>query len=209
MNFFIKINILIFLFSVSAYAETSKHYTSIEGFLRDQQTIRVVAVAEGGYGHLAATANLMNHVRKDLGFKGTFEVIYPQMDFEKMAILFHLPSNAENVYEDKKNKIRFIKLEEQIKRFQNSNIPLVPLGISAAASDDDALCKWAHLSFNDNDTAMCRNVAKLLNVKIYASITHDPHNKNYTGSLFQIGDKSVLGNHAVDLPDWSPESWHP
>lgn len=195
MKYIITCATLLFSLSIlSAYSETRshQHYTSVEDLIKDQKQIRIVAVAVGGYGHLSATASMMAHLREKIGFQGTYEVIYPNMDMTKVATIFNLPAHLPDVYEDQKNNIRFIKLEEEIRRYQNNEIEPVLLGMSAAADDDDAICRWATIPLSKNDTTMCRNVAKLLNVNIYASVTHDPHNKNYAGSLFQQGDEFFL-----------------
>lgn len=167
-------------------------YSSVLQMIQDQKIIRIVAIKVGGFGHLAATETVMAKLRLQMGFQGTFEVIYPNDEMNSVATIFNLPNNLPDVYDDTENKIRFIKLNEQIKRIKNNEVELVMLGMSGAADDEDSTCVWTTLPLNDNDIMMCRNVAKLLNVSIYASVTHDPHNKDYQGSYFQRGDEFFL-----------------
>ncbi|MEO8402101.1 MAG: hypothetical protein ABI597_09965 [Gammaproteobacteria bacterium] len=189
-----KIIILLLSLSVfSIHADTyNMKYSSIEDFVSDQKTIRIFGVAVGNFGHLAATANVMTHVRQ-LGFKGTFEIIYPDMDLQSVTTLFNLPPQVPDIYEDETNKIRFIKLGEYIKRLKDNAVEPVTLGMSGAADDDDSACAWAgNTPLNNTDTLMCRNVAKLLNVKIYASVTHT-NDHPFVPPMFQeFGDEFFL-----------------
>ena len=183
------------------------NYTSVDSFIQSQKIIRIMAVAVGNYGHLAATHTLMNNLRMKLQFNGTFEVVYPRMDVYKMSVIFGFPNTVEDIYEDEKNKIKFITLEKHREKLKNKQVKPAILGMSACADDAESVCTWiSHLvTLSSDDTDICRNVAKLLNVDVYASLTHDPHHKHYQGTMFQRGDQIFLTDddksYLVTKPD--------
>lgn len=117
-----------------SFAANNKHYSSTEAFVTDQKIIRVVLDYAGSFGNEAATLNVMNRLRQ-MGFKGTFEFIYPDNGTSKVTMLFNLPKDIPDVYEyqDKQNnKIVFIKISEYIRRLTHGLITPTTLGITGA-----------------------------------------------------------------------------
>lgn len=54
---------------------TDRHEQAIRQFLSQQTTIRVLISAANGFGHQAASLNLMTRLR-ELGYENEFEVLY-------------------------------------------------------------------------------------------------------------------------------------
>jgi hypothetical protein len=166
---------------------------SIEDFVQAQQTIRILAVKVGGYGHLAATQTVMGKLRNELGFQGTFEVIHPKMDTQAVNLLFN---------DEPEDRTQFVTIEEHILRTRQQKVEPLTLGMSGSGDDNESPCKWITLKMGQNETALCQNVADLLNVAVYASVTHHPYLRMY---MFQSGDLIYLPKqdkrYVVTQPD--------
>jgi hypothetical protein len=132
-----KKSFLVFLLILSqpySLCYAKQQYTSVEDFIATQKTIRVVFIDQGGFGDMAASANVMARLReKEMGgFSGLFEAIYEDdaVSLRDMSILFNLPPNVPDVYYDTKTNTRFIKAGEFVRRSQLNQNERVTLAIS-------------------------------------------------------------------------------
>lgn len=168
-----------------------KSQESIEEFVQAQQTIRILAVKVGGYGHLAGTQTVMQKLRADFGFTGTFEVVYPRMDEEAVNVIF-----------ENSHRTELVTLEDHVSRTRQQKTEPLTLGMSGSGDDNESPCKWISVKMGKHESTQCRNVAELLNVAVYASVTHHPYGRGYA---FQSGDLIYLPKHdkrfVVTKPD--------
>ncbi len=116
------------LFSITSFAATTQ---SPEDYITSQQIIRIYIENAAGYGDQAASMNAMAHIRK-LGFRGRFEVIYPNdvLTKKKVVTLFGLPTDIPGDYIDTEKNNRFINSAEQIIRIQQNQLPPISLAIN-------------------------------------------------------------------------------
>jgi len=131
-----------------------RDFTLVGDIIRNQCTVRMAFDDAAGFGDLVASIHVMTHLR-ELGFQGVFEVIYPEISIDRLTILFDLPANVPGTFEDTKNKIRFIKLNEFISRIKDHKVDQVTLGMTGALFPG-----WA-------DTPKNQNFADFLNVKAF------------------------------------------
>lgn len=173
-------------------------FGSDEEFIRAQKTIRINAVQVGNFGHLSATQTVMETLREELGFMGRFEVIYPKGDAKGISVIFNLPSGIPHTFHHEPSRTTFITLEEHNSRNLKGETEPLTLGMSGSADDHESPCTFTAIK----GPAECRNVAKLLNVDVYASVTHHPSGRSYA---FQPGDLIYLRNdnhrYIVSKPD--------
>jgi hypothetical protein len=106
---------------------------SLVDFLKLDQIIRIYSNTGAGFGNQAANANLLRRI-SNMGFKGTFEFIYPEAVREKIQYLFNLPPNIPDVYQG--DGILFYSLEAHLTRYINCTLPRVMLAMTGAWDDD-------------------------------------------------------------------------
>jgi hypothetical protein len=126
--------IFVSLCGVASHAAPSKHYESPEDFVVKQNIIRACIGNGPNFGDQAATMNVMNRLRQ-LGFQGTYEVIYDVNSVAKVITLFGLPANLPSVYEDKEKKIKFFELKAHRARLEKELVDFVDLGVSVGKAD--------------------------------------------------------------------------
>lgn len=131
---FIFLIILIFSHGAVSYAAPLEHYDSPENFVSRQKIIRACIGNGPNFGDQAATMNVMNRLRQ-LGFEGTYEVIYDVKSVSKVITLFGLPENLPSIYEDTTNKIKFFELKAHRDRLEKGIVDFANLGISVGKAD--------------------------------------------------------------------------
>jgi len=157
--------LIIFIFVVNLAGNLSygnlASPAEIERFLQQQTTIQIFADNSGGFGNLAAADNVMLRLSQ-LGFNGTFEVIYPISIKSNLSQLFNLPSDFSDDYKDTTRHVRFIALESYMDHNNHMNEPeKLELGFSAngaptpcdkatSLSDYAATCDFKFLAYIDN-----------------------------------------------------------
>lgn len=170
----------------SAHAQPLQKSATPKEFLINQETVRILANGGIGFGDLASSANVMIHLRQ-IGFEGTFEIIYSGKS--TVISMFDLPSSLPNVYEDTKNKRRFIYVGEYLKQAQaNATTPVTfgagsmfPINACDEILNED---ENNELAKKMRETSLCRNPANFLNAKIYFDIANWPSpSKNYDEEL--------------------------
>lgn len=166
--------LLALVFCNLIFAQNIKKYSTVEEFISDQQIIRITTDHQPGLGNQAASANVMSRLRK-MGFKGTFEFVYPDNVTNKIITLFDLPQDISANYYDEKRKIRFIRLSEWVTYLRNNSIEFSTLGITGAFRKDPA----DPIDDNDIDTTglthfQLHNFANFMNVKIFVDLNNYP-----------------------------------
>lgn len=181
--------VVICLFCQSSLAakskEPSKHYSSIEEFISEQKTIRLIADNCPGYGNQAATANTLTRLRQ-MGFKGTFEFVYANATTAKITTLFNLPSNIPDVYFDAKTGTQFIKIKVFIDKLRAKKLEKQTLGLNGA--NDEGFCGIAaadHIDTSDFTSVQCENGASFMNTTMFASLTPFYERFNYLDAFDQ------------------------
>ena len=134
-------------------------FTSVESYIQAQSLIRVAMDDAQGFGDIVASVNMMDDLRK-YGFQGTFEVIYPDASANKLAMLFGLPDTLPAVYEDTRDKIRFMKFSEFKHRANNHLLDKAGLGITGALFESSGT--WQPLLADKNNLATALNVEKFI-----------------------------------------------
>ncbi len=125
---------IIFLISIGCSYANSVHYVSVEDMVSHQEVIRVLIDSAPGFGNHAASLNAMSQLRQ-MGFNGTYEVIYPDSEKDKVVALFGLPNDLPAVYSDNNNqdnKIKFYKESVYYDLLMQHQIQPVLLGITGA-----------------------------------------------------------------------------
>lgn len=90
-NFFkLIVGILSFSFFSIGYAEDP-----VFSYLQSQKTIRVYLDSGPGFGDQASTATTMQYLHEH-GFAGTFEVIYGNLNIDKVTTIFGLSKEMLN-----------------------------------------------------------------------------------------------------------------
>ncbi|MDX1901909.1 MAG: hypothetical protein SFW66_07910 [Gammaproteobacteria bacterium] len=168
--------LLLGLLSFNVAAETPE---SIEHFLQSQKTIRVAMDNTPGFGNQATSMSIMALFR-ELGFKGTFEVIYRNQTADRIKILFGLPLALPDDYFDAKSNTHFIKLKEFLKRKKSNTLPQLPFAFTGAGDRFPCELEFTADGFKmvgdvedstDQVSVYCyQNRANLLNVKTFLRI---------------------------------------
>jgi hypothetical protein len=122
------------LATVSAWAELAQHdpRSALKGLIDTQQVIRVWISSAPGFGHQAATVTVMKRARQ-LGYSGTFEVVYAGSIAHKLSTL--LPGFQAEIstwQEISGQNIKAISYAEFVKQ---TDMPQRTLGFTGA--DDD------------------------------------------------------------------------
>ncbi len=164
-------------FMPSTHADTQKKYHSPEDFLKQQKVIRVIANKFIGFGDIASAVNVMRQLRQ-LGFDGTFEVIYNNK--AATILMFNLPTSIPNEYEDTEHKNRFIDVSTFLTRTVNHQIEPVDFSISSMAwnnsceriINDDL--ENSELAKKMREQPVCTNNANFLNAKMFYSVSNWP-----------------------------------
>jgi hypothetical protein len=118
------------------------NYTAVDKILAKQETIRVLIDYTSNFGRQTASLNMMNRLW-DMGFHGTFELIYPDDNGyynakDKMSVLFNLPPDFPAVYQfldGKKHKIILIGENTYIEKLIAHQVPPIPFGIGGGHDD--------------------------------------------------------------------------
>lgn len=137
MKKLLSMSLAVFTLLISSFSHAAGNYQSVEEMVRDQKVIRALFDEAPGFGNQAATINVMNRVRQ-MGFSGTFELIYPdkyQEDIDKVISLFNLPKPLPPVYtqqDSEQRRITFIAESEYIKRRTHNEVDAQTLGITGA-----------------------------------------------------------------------------
>jgi len=153
-------------------------YHSVEDMLSAQNKIRVLIDVAPGFGNQAATVNMMNRMRQ-LHFKGTYEIIYPDIIKDKVISLFNLPKLLPEVYhfQDANGKIDFILESYYIKQLNNNLVEPISLGFSGA-HDSDAItncydqpnCDSSRYCEDEENCNHFDNFAEYTNAKVYVEL---------------------------------------
>lgn len=192
--------VVLFIMGCGTLFAANKKYASPQDFLKKQKIIRVIANQYMGYGDLAAAMNVMNQLRS-LGFDGTFEVVYNNKD--AMIVLFNLPTSMPSVYDDVKNKNRFIDVSTFLSRTVNNQVEPVEFSVSSMAWSNaceniinNDLPNMA-LAEKMKDTPICTNSANFLNSKLFLQVDNWPFPVTASDGLYDNG--YLLLNGSSDL----------
>lgn len=171
--FFINVMFAVF-FSAKIYAD-NKFYSSVKELVTTQKTIRIFMDNSPGYGNQTSSLNIMVRLRQ-MGFNGTFELIYGNVTSDKIFNLFNLPKNTPDIYYDEKHNIKFIKIKSHLDRVFNNSIEMLPLGITGG--DDSGECGVARKDGINLDmySPLCIDPANFYGVNIF--IEMDPYVSN-------------------------------
>lgn len=177
MAFLLKkiLYLFLFFFMASAYANPAKQ--SVKEFLEKQEVIRILGNDFMGFGDLAASANIMQQLIS-FGYQGRFEFIY-NGDGKNVSLLFGLPNNLPDIYDDEKSHTRFIKIQPFFHLLNDHKIKPQQIGFTTQYRDnaceyildmdkDDALVK------EKLDTIMCTNLANFSNTNTLIDVSNWP-----------------------------------
>jgi len=168
---FIFVLAYLFAVSVSAASIAHKQYASIKDFLAGQRVIRIIADDTSGYGLQVASMNLMTTLRQ-LGFNGKFEFIYSTRVTDKITTLFDLPHHIPDVYEDTKDGIQFVSLNEFIQRHKNNTASHYTLAMTGGM--DTGPCGLAARSnidiYHNMGKIDCVNHANFFDTTVFAQL---------------------------------------
>lgn len=125
--------------------------------ITSQSQIRIVIDDAGNFGNQAASYNLILRIR-ELGFTGSFEVIYFKDAKEKIFKLFSLPEVKEKTFHSSEYDINFVELSEFLNQCREENTHRIALGLTGAVDKDPI--EWKENISNNN-------FAEVLNVDLF------------------------------------------
>ena len=183
----------------SAFAE------SVEQFLTKESYIRVNMSGGVNYGDQSNTANVMNHLR-ELGFTGTFEIVYADEIKAKLIALFGLPDNLPAIYKDDKHQYTFIEENVYFNRLAENLEPQANIAFSVGKGpypleDTKAANAKALINFSSYFNARGGNDGKtnieLMNDKYYQDAQYDSGKKFF---IFPVATYTDARNYILNDP---------
>lgn len=154
----------------------AKRIDAVSDFISKQSIIRVLFDGGPGSGNQASSLNVMKRL-KAMGFTGTFELIFPDIDAQKLSVLFNLPENLPKHFSsDYWGNITFITEEEHVTALNRNEVELCNLAVTGAYDTSNILsCEYEILD--------CKNIAggfaQFTHSKVFLSLKPwfvDPNN---------------------------------
>lgn len=125
---------LLGLFLLAPAWAQEQPYHSVDDLLAKQKTIRVCMSTGPNFGDQANALNIINHLR-DMGFKGTFEIIYDKEVMKTITTLFGLPETIPAIYSEANKHYIFMELNDYKARALTQAPPLIDFSFTVGKAE--------------------------------------------------------------------------
>lgn len=182
-----------FSFIQSSFAENKlHHYSTVEEFLGDQKTIRMMMDNGDGFGNQKASVDVIRWLHKR-NFSGTIELVYPKMVANKIILLFNLPgyipketTNVDGVL------IKFIEYNDYVNAYRKKQITHEVLGMTGGVFADtpEKLMKLNEVDVHDFSDIEKNNFANFLDVKNFVFLLPTPDLGQIPAAIYHENQKA-------------------
>lgn len=145
-------------------------YPSIEAWVADQKIIRIYVDSAPGFGNQSASMNVMLRLRQ-MGFTGTFELVYPKLSRDKVITLFNLPTTIPDDYYAAEQNIRFIELLSFYNQIKANTTEMVTLGLTGGNSSGECSDLASEGVKLDVYGPLCSDDANFFNVQLFIQMS--------------------------------------
>jgi hypothetical protein len=168
---------LTLLFVQPTFAEKNSHkYSSVEEFLGDQKTIRMMMDNGEGFGNQKASVDVIRWLHKR-NFSGTIELVYPKAVANKIILLFNLPGSIpKEITQVDGVFIKFIEYNDYVEAYRKKQIQHATLGMTGGVFADtpEKLAKYNNVDVSDFSTMEKNNFSNFLDVKNFVFLFPTP-----------------------------------